>query len=66
MTKEKIIEAIEISPRMQKALDEIERILKEMEIKELKRMKQKTTTIVSSKMRKIKTTYSLKNILIMK
>jgi len=59
MTKEKIIEAIEISPRMQKALDEIERILKEMEIKELKRMKQKTTTIVSSKMRKIKTTYSL-------
>jgi len=47
------------SPRMQKALSEIERILKEMEIKrDLKRMKQKTTTIASSKMRKIKTVYS--------
>jgi len=48
------------SPRMQKALSEIERILKEMEIKrELKRMKQKTITIASSKMRKIKTVYSI-------
>ena len=47
------------SPRMKKALSEIERILKEMEIKrDLKRMKQKTTTIASSKMRKIKTVYS--------
>ena len=47
------------SPRMQKALSEIERILKEMEIKrDLKRMKQKTPTVVSSKMRKIKTVYS--------
>ena len=46
------------SPRMQQALDKIERIFKEMEKWNLRRMEQKTTTIVSSKIRKIKTLYS--------